>query len=263
MMPRRVVIATPMTDLSVSGPMHAATWEIVRGDVEIIDPRVLTDMDLSKARARAVRLFLTKSEGTHLLFWDGDVVGNAECLRNMLNEGVDHIAATYPKKTLDVHGLATEFAFTTRGKPIAFEGWKATGDSLGVGLGFTLLTRELLARMWLKYQGEGDGPDDLGAYDMGEKTVMMFHLSFGRNGKGQRVENPEDFSFCERVRGAGSAVHLYTGPASPLPHLGPHLFKPAQPPWTHAATPEAAQAHARASQGLLDPPETPLPDDEP
>ena len=93
----RVVIATPMRDLQVSGPHYASAWTFMGSNLGIIDPQILVDDDLVRARSRAVRLFLETS-AAHLLFWDSDVEGSAEALRGMIAEDVDCIASTYPKK---------------------------------------------------------------------------------------------------------------------------------------------------------------------
>ena len=210
----RVVIATPMRDGMVSGVHHASTWEVVRGPVEIIDPKLLLTDSIVLARSRAVRLFLQKTEGTHLLFWDADVEGSAEALEIMLGEGLDYIAATYPKKHLDPDGQCRDFALYTRGETVAFEGNHAR--VAGVGLGFTLLTRQLLSQMWLQYE------DELHAYDDGDRYVALFAQVFAPNSKGLRVHYPEDYSFCSRLPPSCPVALLTT---HVLAHHGQHLYR--------------------------------------
>jgi hypothetical protein len=211
----RIVIATPMRDWMVTGPHHASAWELAQS-TELVPPKLLIDDDLSKTRARAVRYFLSKTEGTHLLFWDADVEGNVAVLRGMLSEGVGCIGATYPRKRIDPDGRCRHFAVYTRGEKVSFEGNRARVAA--IGLGYMLLERSLLAQMWTRFE------DELYAYDEAERTVMLFHLSFGENSKGRRIEWPEDYSFCERVRTL-TDVWLYTGEGSPLAHVGMHVFR--------------------------------------
>lgn len=212
-----------MRDWNVTGLYTASLWRVLRGPVEIVDPKLLLDDDLTRTRSRAVRIFLTQTEGTHLLFWDGDVEGNEVALANMLAEDVECIAASYPKKRLDKHGRSDELAYNTGGKNVPFAGYRAPVDAIGCG--FMLLRRDLLARAWLHYD------EELYAIDVdGAHTVMLFHLMFGLNAKGQRVLRPEDYSFCERLRQLDPPCqpYLYTGPGCPLRHAGSHVFAASQ-----------------------------------
>lgn len=213
----RVVIATPCRDMQISAIHYASTWGMMGSrDVGIIDPQILVDDDLVRARSRAVRMFL-KTGGEHLLTWDSDVEGSTAALRGMLAENVDCIATTYPKKILGADGRPHEFAIHTAGRSVEFNGNKA--EVAGFGLGFALLSRRMLLGMVECYR------EELGFFDEEEETVALFALILGEDSMGVRRLWPEDYSFCQRVRDAGFTPWLYTGPGSPLGHVGSLVYR--------------------------------------
>ena len=211
----RVVIATPMRDLQVSGPHYASAWTFMGSNLGIIDPQILVDDDLVRARSRAVRLFLETS-AAYLLFWDSDVEGSAEALRGMIAEDVDCIASTYPKKKLDAFGQCKDFALYTEGERINFTGKRA--EVPAVGLGFMLCSRRMLETMVSHYDEEQH------FYDGEDRTVAIFNLIRSPDHRGVMRLWPEDYSFCRRVWEVGFRPHLYTGAGSPLRHVGMHIY---------------------------------------
>lgn len=217
----KIVIATPMRDWTVGGAHHASLWPLMRKDpdgpeFDIIDPRLVCDDDLTRARSRLVRLFLQQTDGTHLLFIDSDVEANVTALQGMVAEDCDFIGSTYPKKHLNPYGIAKHYALHV--KPgTKIEGFKASVEA--IGLGFTLIGRELLQAM------TEDLDDELGADDEGRRTTMLFMLQFSPVEKdGRRHLWPEDYSFCNRVQ-KYTDVWLYTGPGAPVSHEGHHIYK--------------------------------------
>lgn len=215
----KIIVGTPMRDHSVGGAHHWSMWPLMRSHLDggptfdILDPKLLTDDDLVRARSRIVRSFLRDTDGDKLLMVDADVSANVTALRGMIAEEVDCIGATYPKKRINDFGRCVDFAVSIPGgAPI--EGNRASVHA--IGMGFMLLSRELLAAMTEDYD------EELGADDEDERTTMLFMLKFGEN-RGRRVLWPEDFSFCSRVR-EYTDVWLYTGPGAPLSHEGHHVF---------------------------------------
>ncbi len=220
--PVHVVIATPVYDDYVRASYHFAQWGMMGSPAaSMIDPKILTSHDVCLGRSRAVRIFLEQTRGTHLLFWDADVCGDTgTALANMVGAGVACIGAAYPKKHLR-DGRAQDLCLTTAGEEIQIVGQRAAlPPTGGVGAGFLLLSRELLTRMCATFD------DALYFYDDDEaRTVDLFARmrATGRGGKMRAL--PEDFSFCRRVAMLGETVWLYTGPGSPLDHVGVHTFK--------------------------------------
>jgi hypothetical protein len=219
MIPGRIIICTPTIDGTVTGLHYASAWPLFAStEVGVLHSQLFTDTDLTRARSVAVRIFLEETAGSHLLFWDADVEASAPALRGMLAEGVDCIGATYPKKHLRPgEARPRDFAVYTEGKGVAHNGTSA--EVSGIGLGFMLLSRHLLDLMVAHYD------QDLHFFDHDRRTVALFQLEIGEDHQGRRRLWPEDYSFCRRVRGAGSSVRLYTGPGSPLAHAGMHEFR--------------------------------------
>lgn len=216
-MTARVVVATPSMR-TLTADYVASLWAMARDPLvaHLLDPLFFVDHDLERARSRAVRMFLRETIGTHLLLWDQDIEGSARVLHGMLEERVPAIGATYPRKLAREDGRPVGYALHTLGQPLRYQGNRAAVP--GVGLGFMLLERGLLERMTRELD------EELHAEDMGKRTTFLFALRFGRNAEGTRVRWPEDFSFCQRVAEAGETVWLYTGPGSPLTHVGMHAF---------------------------------------
>jgi len=202
--------------MQVSAVHYASCWALMGADLGIIDPQILVDDDLVRARSRAVRLFL-ETTAEYLLFWDSDIEGSASALRGMTAASVDCIAAAYPKKKMDKWGQSRDFALYTEGERIPFE-----GDAVpvpAVGLGFMLLSRRLLESMVKWFD------DDYHFYDGADRTVALFSLILAVDSTGTVRLWPEDYSFCKRVWSIGRKVHLYTGPGSPLAHVGDHVYR--------------------------------------
>lgn len=217
----KIVLATPMRDWAVGGGHHASCWPLMRACLDtveprfdIIDPRVVVDDDLVRARSRLVRIFLDETDGDKLLFVDSDIIVDVRALRGMLKANKDCIAATYPKKKFDEYGLARQYALRTEPQTSVEDD---AASVLAVGLGFMLLSRELLTAM------RDDLDEKLGADDEGKRTTMMFMLKFVTTKDGRRHMLPEDYSFCSRVKDY-TDVWLYTGLGAPVSHEGHHVY---------------------------------------
>lgn len=171
--------------------------------VETIPVRLLGDCDLVRARSRAVRMFLDRSE-SHLLFWDADIggAGVPDVLRGMFAEEKDFIAAPYARK-LYRPGYST----------------KSTAQANGyVGMGFTLLTRAMLVQMRDHYSPELTFLDSIENARVATCALFMLMIRDG-------VLLGEDYSFCQRWKDIGGEVWLYQGPGLPLEHVGGHAYK--------------------------------------
>jgi hypothetical protein len=79
---------------------------------------------------------------------------------------------------------------------------------------------EVLERAYQLGQLEPDLTFDDRENGLLSPTVGLFHLA---TVKGELLS--EDYSFCERARGAGLDVALYLGPGSPAVHYGYHAYR--------------------------------------
>jgi hypothetical protein len=203
----RVVVATPVYGGHKSGSVSAGYMTALfalANRVRFVPHIQLTNRDLVRARSRAARIALDAC-ATHLLFWDEDVVGNAAlAVAGMLDQNVDVIAASYPRKHLPPEP-------THRGTHVA--------------MGFTLIRVSVLERMWDHYYDELQFDDVL--ENKPYRTVALFQLLFlDRNvPRPHRALLSEDFSFCERWLRMGGVVHLYDGPGAPMGHVGSFVYQ--------------------------------------
>lgn len=221
----RIVIATPSRGGVVTMQYHASCWAFMGSNVGIIDPMIMVDDDIVRARSRAVRLFL-QTPGEYLLFWDGDVEGNPEALKGMLASGRRCIGAGYPKKVLDSLGRCVHLAVYTSDQMIP-----ATEivEVDAIGMGFMLLHRSLLETMVYSLDPE------LYFYDGLDRTVGLFKMIRSEDHTGTMRLWPEDYSFCKRVA-LFDKVCLYRGRGAPLGHVGDHTFRYDSQPYNYGPT---------------------------
>jgi hypothetical protein len=236
----KVVIATPVygkvESASVSYGYHSAVCRLLRDPaISFIEGRIFMNVDLVRARSRAVRMFL-ESPGTHLLFWDCDVVPrDLGVIGAMAASGKDVISLPYPRKRVDWDKVSdyvrdeNEQAELGRQSGPELEGhstdWPIRGTKElpvdGVirvnecGLGFTMIRREAIEKMIAAHP-------ELYFRDAVDGTVHPTFALF------QLIIDPvnrdilsEDYSFCRRWRDLGGEIHMILDPAS---HVGEHVF---------------------------------------
>jgi hypothetical protein len=247
-MTARIVLSIPTIDGHVSGWTHMSVLGLPpAGFVKrmrasgVTDPDLLSiealdtwmwDYDLVRVRSRAVRKFLTETDGTHLLFVDSDVSFEPATIRTLVALDLPIVALPYPKR--DIHwGRVYEAARAGKNPEAAAyeyvvrsekETVDARGilDVKGVGMGCTLLRRDMLEEMTFAYK------DELEAWDNhdteGGPTVMLFAMRWDTL-KGKRHLYGEDISFCTRWLDMGGKIAMYVGPGSPAHHHGPWRFR--------------------------------------
>jgi hypothetical protein len=218
----RLVIATPVYGSVSTGfvslAYHSAILALSR-DTGIEIQEAYTNMDLCRARARAVEHFLLHDTAEHLLFWDCDVGGSgprvAKIIRAMIAANKDIVCAPYPMKreppTLPVKPL----------DPPHCEGDLVECEA--VPMGFTLISRAAAATMREAYAHELAFRDMLP--DGPVETVSLFHLKFAETAQSERVLLSEDYSFCWRARWIGFRVWAFMGDGAPLDHVGGHVYR--------------------------------------
>jgi hypothetical protein len=218
--------------------------------VEMLDGRMFTNCDLVRARSRAVRVALESPTMTHLLHWDADVAGNATdvagALNAMLESGHDLVGAPYPRRRLrwervarealsgccspdDLQAAAYDYPYgiadASENTLVEVSGGCVRVDWMAMG--FTLMTRRCLERMWQHYAPTlsfGDVVDEHLSW-----TVALFQLLLPPQSPtppfavGPMLS--EDYSFCRRWADIGGECQLYVGPGSPLHHVGPHVYR--------------------------------------
>lgn len=248
---KRLVISTPIygtpENASVSWGYHEAILSVHRNNfVHILHPALGFSSDLVRARSRAVRKFL-ESAGTHLLFWDEDVVPRDahEIIAIMIGSDLDVIACPYPRKRIrwdsvalavrdedeqvslgrqtasELQGESTDWPMRTISpEPSIILTNNDNGQVWPVyeanecAMGFTMLSRSCLERMCEAYRRDLEFLDQ----DAGKKcpTVALFQLMI-RDG----TLCSEDYSFCERWKDIGGKMWMLGDNCS---HVGAHRF---------------------------------------
>jgi hypothetical protein len=241
----KLLIATPLYGAagsqSVALQYHQAMCAMLRDpQIEVLPHRCWTNMDLVRARSRAVEMFLRHPGAEHLLFWDSDVGGDAlrvaGILVAMLRARRDIVCAPYPMKRIRWDQLPTnvdagvDFEAHAYAYPIRSIG---EVDSQGfqecdrIPMGFTLISREAVEHMRRVYREELCFHDVLDTGDAME-TVALFQLLIEPGPGPMRSLLSEDFSFVARARACGFRAWAYLGDGSPLDHVGSHVFRGAK-----------------------------------
>ena len=215
-------------------------------------------MDPHRARSRSVRK-VREMQASHVLYWDSDVVPtDPGVIARMLESGHDLIGCVYPRKMVRWElmeravesGLprpweryAYSYPFKLHGQDDALYGTAAGETTTApaqvvngcldvdwLPMGFTLVSRAALDRMWDHYQ------DELWYSDVDNRTrqihdgVHLFGEMWteprpGPNGKLFRVPLSEDYSFCHRAQAIGIQPKMWVGEGGPVDHVGSHRFR--------------------------------------
>lgn len=210
--------------------------------------------DIVRARSRLLRQFLEDKECTHILYVDGDNVPSVDALRGMLECNVDVIACPYPRREFHPQhrpgDLNSAMRYSILKLPPNGAKWdarKACIQILGIGFGFTLITRKaaekLVADHRWKVSEEAIAGIKNSNIDPQDKEEILSQLSnvfeddFQGNANAETVavfslynsegSEPgklkmlgEDYSFCARCRDSGIDVWMYVGKGSPVEHDG-------------------------------------------
>lgn len=230
----KILICTPHRG-GLSAGYCASVWRLLHLDgvsfdlpYEMHDVR-LADTDVVRVRSRFVEYFLRQTTCTHLLFIDADISFDPRAVLGMLRSGHDYVAAPYPKRVGVNFERVRRTPFEIPAEAVAYkynlhapDGIQLSGDCApvdGVGLGFTLLSRECLSKMREAYASELSFKDEAPSGEVVD-TVALFDLM--RSPTGSLLS--EDYSFCYRWGQIGGKVQLYLGQGSPVSHQGEHMY---------------------------------------
>jgi hypothetical protein len=239
-MTAKICICTPVYGrpdaAEIAWGYHNAVCGLLRSpDVSFLDGRMFVNVDLVRARSRAVRMFLDQPNATHLLFWDSDVVPrDVNVIHAMINSGKDVIALPYPRKQIHWDrveaGVRDEAEQAEHGRQGADElegsglDWplRALDKTLEAGMvraaecgiGFTMIRREALQKMVDHYAAELTFVDQ--ADGQKRATVALFQLLITG---GELLS--EDYSFFRRWTDIGGEIFVIGDPAR---HIGNYAF---------------------------------------
>ncbi len=222
---------SPSTDALIAHAKKALPFHL---DETWCDP-----FSLTTCRSRAVKRFLHHTKASHLLFVDADVAFELAAIRGMLAENVTCIGTPYPKRDFRIENMAQairdgkdptlaslEYTYRTAAQKVSADATRI--EVQGLGLGCTLLRRDLLQRMWDTWK---DGAESKGerliSFDYHPTyrgpTVLLFSEQWGER-DGHRVQFGEDESFFNRVR-LFDRIWMFVGPGSPAAHVGEYIYQ--------------------------------------
>jgi hypothetical protein len=235
-----LVIATPIYGSPESGTVtlgyHMAATKLCRApDISFLEARLFVNCDLVRARSRALAMFM-ETGGSHLLFWDEDVVPrDLRIVTAMINSEKDVVAVPYPRKKVrydELEGaVRNEAEQSELGRQTAEELEAATLDYsiqyvepanistdgiaevTYVPMGFTMIRRECIEKMYAAHP-------ELAFTDYVDGVTRAARALFMPVLEGERLYS-EDYSFCHRWRSMGGKVHIIADPAD---HIGQHRF---------------------------------------
>lgn len=194
--------------------MRALTVECLRRDIRMHDGILVGESLPQRARNVLVHRFL-KTDYTHLLFIDADLMFDPRDVFRMLELDLDIVGGAYRKKSdrYDVDDVGSyvlnmldDEAITTDG------GYFPVKD---IGTGFLLIKRQVFEKM---RDAHPEWNCRIG--NEGEKGTAFFDTHIEPT---TREYLSEDWVFCRRWRAMGGAVHCLA--SCTLTHFGTYGFK--------------------------------------
>jgi hypothetical protein len=194
---------------------------------------------VQRARNLLVAKFL-KSDCTHLLFIDSDIVFEPSIVIKLLRSDKDIVTVTYPKKAIDWEAVAHKLRNPeeTPLEPVHMLGLQYNANFFGTNVeaqgglckvldsatGFMMIKRHVLERMYEAYRDEllcvNDLPGDRTDPQYIQEYVAIFDCMIE---KSTRRYLSEDYAFVRRAQALGFDVWLDL--TSGLCHLGNTTFE--------------------------------------
>jgi hypothetical protein len=191
---------------------------------------VAGDSLVSRARNTITMEFL-KSDCTHLLFIDSDLVFSIDQIKRLISHGESIIGGFYPKKK----DGAPELVFNPTIPPTPMDSRRLT-EVRYIGTGFMLIAREVFEKMIAEL-----GDDIVFKVDTKEKVGFDFWpVGVYKYADGSRRYLSEDWYFCQRALDLGFRIFGDNGIM--LKHSGNALYPlKSQEAALFSVTPETAE----------------------
>ena len=190
------------------------------------------DSLIPRARNSCVKIFL-KSECTHLMFIDADIIFDPMSVVKMVMEDKDIICGAYPKKSLDFDAIkrniskcenlqelvetSTRYAINIKqGSNLAQTGLI---EALDGPTGFMLIKREVILKMIEKYP-ESEYKNDIRAYRTGENNDIYYDLFQSRVFDKRYLS--EDYGFCRLWQQIGGKIYIDL--TAQIKHIGQFVY---------------------------------------
>lgn len=161
--------------------------------------RLVGDSDISRARNNLTAGFL-KSDCTHLLFIDSDLVFDAAHVQRMLSHDLDIVGGFYPKKK---QSEIAEWVYNCKVPPPPMDERRLTEVNY-MGTGFLMIKREVIETMIEKLGEqliyEVDDAAGMVNFDIWRRGVYQYP-------DGRRRYLTEDWYFCQTAIDLGFKVY--------------------------------------------------------
>jgi hypothetical protein len=190
---------------------------------------------ITRARNTMVEAF-ERTECTHLMFIDSDIVFRGEDILTMIAADKEIICGVYPKKEINWAGVGAAYekgvrgsdldkyagAFVLNAKEENLQGAKVADplEILNGGTGFMLIKREVFSKLGSIVPTYTNDTRDLsGSLKLGAPVKEFFTTSI--EPESNRLLS-EDYHFCRLARLNGMKV--WAAPWVRLGHIGTHMF---------------------------------------
>jgi len=191
------------------------------------------DSLITRSRNTLIGQFLQRTEATHLLFVDADILFQPEQVFHMLAFDQDFVAGIYPLKVMDwsqpaiKRAALREESFETA--PLHYVGSLESGTALEregrfataiyCGGGFMLLKRQVITRMIEAYPESRYRNVHAFTNARSEENYALFECMIDKE---TEAYVSEDFGFCQKWRDIGGRIWLDT--EGRLTHIGAYHF---------------------------------------
>jgi hypothetical protein len=215
--------------------------------VEVKFSFLMNESLIQRARNYITDEFLNRSDCTHLMFIDADIVFNPQDIIAMLALDKEIVGGPYPKKSLDWNQLNKAIKKNPELPPSEYE--KLTGsivfnpvggttkfsiqeplEIMDLGTGFMLIRRDVLEKYQAAYPEKMYKPDHVGQahFDGSREICAFFDCVIDPDSKRYLSE---DYFFTQQCRKIG--IKTWLAPWINLGHMGSYLFQGSLP---HVAT---------------------------
>jgi hypothetical protein len=194
---------------------------------------------ITRARNYLVDEFLHRSDATHLLFIDADIMYDPKDVLALLALDKDVIGGPYPKKAIKWRNVKKALEKNPDIDPGMFE--KLTGDFvfnpvkgtaqfsvteplevLEIGTGFMMVNRNVFPKFDIAYPELKYRPDHVGQANFDGSRYIHAYFDTIIDKQSERYLS-EDYMFCQWWRNIGGKIHLC--PWMKTAHIGTYHFQ--------------------------------------
>jgi hypothetical protein len=211
--------------------------------VEVKFSFLMNESLIQRARNYITDEFLHRSDCTHMMFIDADIVFNPQDIISMLALDKEIIGGPYPKKSLDWKQLNKALKKNPELPVSEYE--KLTGsivfnpvggtqkfsiteplEVMEVGTGFCMYKREVFEKFQESYPQYMYKPDHVGQahFDGSRQICSFFNVEIDPSSN--RLLS-EDYANCQQMRAIG--IKVWMAPWIQLSHCGSYIFQGSLP----------------------------------